>query len=93
MKIETKIQLEHRLNNQVKQQIKNGINEKMEKHIKNFQNNYRTKTNTSHTKNQAEFNKLMDHVFNNNTKFKTYPKYFMCDSKIKILEEFKNSSD
>ena len=70
MKIETKIQLEHRLNNQVKQQTKNRINERMETHIKNFKNKNKTMTNTSNTKEQEEFTKLMDHEFNNNTNLK-----------------------
>ena len=43
MKIETKVQLEHRLKNQVKVRIKDHINERMEVHIKNLQNKNRTK--------------------------------------------------
>ena len=36
MKIETKIQSQHKLRNRIKEQIKNRINEQMEKHIRNF---------------------------------------------------------
>ena len=77
--IETKQQLEHRLKKQVKQQIKNRINERMEKYIKTFQKKTKTRTNTSKINDQAEFNKLMDHVFSKNTKFKNYPQYFPFD--------------
>ena len=64
MKIETKTQLEHRLNSRVKQRIKDRINERMEVHIKNFQNKNKTiNTNTSYIFNQEKFNNL---VFNNN---------------------------
>ena len=43
MKLETKIQLEHRLKNDVKQRIKDRINERMEVHIKHFQNKTKQK--------------------------------------------------
>ena len=72
MKIESKLQLEHRLNNCVKQRIKDRINERITVHIKNFQNKNKTiKSNTSYSLNQEKFNKLKNNVFNNNTKFKT----------------------
>ena len=93
-KIETKTQLEHRLNNRVKQRIKSRINERMEIHIKNFQNKNKTKkTNTSYTIDQERFDKLKNHVFNNNTKFKYSKQYFTHETNIKEIEEFKNSSD
>ena len=49
MKIETKIQSQHKLRNRIKEQIRNRINERMEKQIQNFQNRNKTKTNMSHT--------------------------------------------
>ena len=38
MKIETKVQSQHKLRNRIKEQIRNRINERMEKPIQNFQN-------------------------------------------------------
>ena len=97
MKRETKIQLEHRLNNSVKQRIKDRKNERMEVNIKKHQNENKTRnaknTNKSYPIDQEKFNNLMQHVFHNNTKFKTKPHYFPCNTKIEELEEFKNSSD
>ena len=93
MKIETKIQSQHKLRNRIKEQIKNCINEQTEKHIRKFQNKNKTKTNMTHIAEQEEFNKLMDHVFKNKTKFKTNPNLFIYTDNIKELEEFRNSSD
>ena len=64
-------------------------------HIKNnFQSKNKTiNTNTSYTFNQEKFKKLKKHVFNINTKFKTNPQNFTCDTNIKELEEFKISSE
>ena len=97
MKILTKTQLEHRLNNNVKEHIKNRINERIEVHIKNFQNKIRTKNakNASNlqTIDQERYNNLQHHVFNNNTKFETHSQYYTYNTKIEDLEEFKDSSD
>ena len=93
MKIETKIQSQHKLRNRIKEQIRNRINERMEKHIQNFQNKNKTKTNMSHTTAQEVFNKFGDHISSNTTKFKTIPNLFIYNDNSKELEEFRNSSD
>ena len=92
MKIETKIQSQHKLRNRIKEQIRNRINERMEKQIQN-QNKNKTKTNMSHTTAQGAFNKLEDHISSNTTKFKTNSKLFIYTDNIKELEEYRNSSD
>ena len=93
MKIETQIQSQHKLQNRIREQIKNRINERMEKHIKNFQNKNKTKTNISNITERENFNKLMDHVFSNETKYKTDPKLFTYNYNTQELEDFKTSSD
>ena len=93
MKIETKIQSQHKLRNRIKEQIRNPINERMEKQIQNFQNKNETKTNMSHTTAQEVFNKFEDHIFSNTTKFKTNQNLFIYNDNSKELEEFRNSSD
>ena len=70
MKIETQIQSQYKLQKKLKEHIKNRINERMEKHIKNFQNKNKMKMNTSNTTERENFNKLMKHVFDNQTKLK-----------------------
>ena len=68
MKIETQIQSsQYKIQNKLKEHIKNRINERMEKHIKNFQNKNKIKINTSNTPERKNFNKLMEHVFDNQT--------------------------
>ena len=93
MKIETKIQSQHKLRNRIKEQIRNRINERMEKQIQNFQNKNKTKTNMSHTTAQEDFNKFEDHISSNTTKFKSNPNLFIYNDNSKELEEFRNSSD
>ena len=79
MKIKTKIQLEHRLKNDVRQRIKDRIKEGMEVHIKHFQNKNKTKnakdTSNLHTIDQERHNNLQHHIFNNNTKFDKLDRY------------------
>ena len=65
----------------------------MEKHIRNLQNKNKTKTNTSYTTEQEDFNKFVDNEFSNKTKFKTNPNLFTYNCNSEELEEFKNSSD
>ena len=93
MKIETKIQSQHKFRNRIKEQIRNRINERMEKQIQNFQNKNKTKTNMSHTTAQGAFNKLEDHISSNTTKFKTNSNLFIYTNNSKELEEYRNSSD
>ena len=93
MKIETKIQSQHKLRNRIKDQIRNRINERMEKHIQNFQNKNKTKTNMSHITAQEVFNKFGDHISSNTSKFKTNPNLFIYNDNSKELEEYRNSSD
>ena len=91
MKIETKIQSQHKLRNKIKEQIRNRINERMEKQIQNFQNKNKTKTNMSHT--TAQDHKFEDHISSNTTKVETNPNFFIYTVNSKELEEFRNSSD
>ena len=93
MKIETKIQPQHKLRNRIKEQIRNRINERMEKQIQNFQNRNKTKTNMSHTTARGAFNKFEDHISSNTTKFKTNSNLFIYTDNSKELEEYRNSSD
>ena len=93
MKIETKIQSQHKLRNRIKEQIRNRINERMEKQTQNFQNKNKTETNMSHTTAQEVFNKFEDHISSNTTKFKTNQNLFIYNDNSKELEEIRNSSD
>ena len=93
MKIETKIQSQHKLRNRIKEQIRNRTNERMEKQIQIFQNKNKTQTNIPHNTTQGAFNKLEDHRSNNTTKFKTNPNLFIYNDNSKELEEYRNSSD
>ena len=67
MKIDTQIQSQYRIQNKLKEHIKDRINERMEKHIKNIKNKNKIKINTSNTIERENFNKLMDHVSDNQT--------------------------
>ena len=91
MKIETQIQSQYKIQNKLKEHIKNRINERMEKHIKNFQN--KNKINTSNTPERKNFNKLMKHVFDNQTNLTADSTLIRDNYKIPELKEFKNSSD
>ena len=93
MKIETKIQSQHKLRNRIKEQIRNRINERMEKQFQNFQNKNKTQTNISHTTARGVFNKLEDNISNNTTKFTTNSNLFIYTDNSKELEEYRNSSD
>ena len=93
MKIDTEIRSKYKIKQNIREQIKEHIQERIEKHIENFQKKNKTKTNNINVTDQDNFNKLMDHVFNNKTKFETEiyelpPKYTSPD-----LTEFKNSTD
>ena len=70
MKIETKIELEHRLHQRVKQRIKYCINERKTERIKNFQNKNKTLNNYI-----GKLNNLTKHTLHNHnhTNFKIYP--------------------
>ena len=98
MKIETKIELEHRLPERVKQRLKGCINDRMTERIKYFQNKNKTlnkHSNNLQNKYTGKLNNVTNHLINNHshTNFKSYPEYFTKNTKIKELEEFKNSSD
>ena len=85
MKIETKIQSQHKLRNRIKEQIRNRINERMEKQIQNFQNRNKTKTNMSHNTAQEASNKFEDHISSKTTKYKTNSKLFIYTDNSKEL--------
>ena len=93
MKVETQIQSQYKIQNKLKEHIKNRINERMEKHIKNFQNKNKIKMNTSNTPERKNFNKLMKHVFDNQTNLTADSKLNRDNYNIPELKEFKNSSD
>ena len=93
MKIETQIQSQYNIQNKLKEHIKNRINERMEKHIKNFQNKNKIKINTSNTPERKNFNKLMEHVFDNQTNLTADSTLIRDNYKIPELKEFNNSSD
>ena len=93
MKIDTEIRSKYKIKQNIREQIKEHIQERIEKHIENFQKKNKTKTNNINVTDQDNFNNLMDHVFNNKTKFETKiyelpPKYTSPD-----LKEFKNNTD
>ena len=93
MKIDTEIQSQYKIQNKLKEHIKNRINERMEKHIKNFKNKNKIEINTSNTIERENFNKLMKHVFDNQSNL-TVDSTLIPDSyKLPELKEFKNSSD
>ena len=98
MKIEIKIELEHRLQERVKQRLKDRINNRMTERIKYFQNKNKTlnkHSNNSQNKYTGKLSNVTNHLIHNHnhTNFKSYPEYFTCNTKIKGLEEFQNSSD
>ena len=93
MKIDTQIQSQYKIHNKLKEHIKNRINERMEKHIKNFKNKNKIKINTSNTTKQENFNKVMKHVFDNQTKLTAESNLIKDNYNISELEKFKNSSD
>ena len=91
MRIETKIELEHRMHERAKKRLKYRINDKMTKRIKYFKN--KNKTLNNHSNNlQNKYTEKINKV-TNHTNFKSYPEYFTDNTKIKELEEFTNSSD
>ena len=71
MKIDTEIRSKYKIKQNIREQIKEHIQERMEKHIESFQKKNKTKTNNINVTDQDNFNKLMDPVFNNKTKFET----------------------
>ena len=93
MKIDTEIRSKYKIKQNIREQIKEHIQERMEKHIESFQKKNKTKTNNINVTDQDNFNKLMDHVFNNKTKFET--EIYKLPSKYTSpdLKEFKNSTD
>ena len=96
MKIETKIQLEHRLHNKVKERIKDPINERMQERLKHHQHNTKIKKKTKHFRtNKPNNTNYREHFATNTnyTTFKFYPEYIHHETKLKELEDFKNSTD
>ena len=98
MKKETEIELEHRLHKRVKQRLKDRINDRMTKRIKYFQNQNKTLNKhprNSQNKHTEKLNNVTNHLIDNHnhTNFKSYPDYFTYNTKMKELEEFKNSLD
>ena len=93
MKIDTEIRSRYKTKQNIREQIKEHIQERMEKHMESLQKKNRIKTNNINVTDQDNFNKLMDHVSNNITKFETGiyelpSKYTSPD-----LKEFTNSTD
>ena len=93
MKIDTEIRSRYKTKQNIREQIKEHIQERIEKHIENFQKKNKTKTNNINVTDQDNFNKLMDHVFNNNTKFETEIYELTSKYTPPDLKEFKNSTD
>ena len=93
MKIDTEIRSQYRLKQKIKEQIKERITGRIEEHTQKLQQKNKTKIKTVNTTEQENYNKLVDHVFNNNTKFKTELYKLPLSYNIPELEEFKNSSD
>ena len=93
MKIDTEIRSRYKTKQNIKEQIKEHIQERMEKHMESLQEKNRIKTNNINVTDQDNFNKLMDHVFDNTTKFET--KMYKLPSKYTSpdLKEFTNSTD
>ena len=67
MKIDTEIRSKYKTKQNIKEQIKEHIQERMEKHMESLQKKNRIKTNNINVTDH----KLMDHVFDNITKFET----------------------
>ena len=89
MKIDTQIQSQYKIQNKLKEHIKNCINERMEKHIKNFKNKNKIKINTSNTIERENFNKLMKHVFDNQTNLTVDSTLIPDNYKIPELKDLK----
>ena len=91
MKIDTEIESQkYRLKQKIRKQIKERIQERMNTYS---QDNNKTKTDTLNVTEDEKFNKLMDHVFSNNTKFKISKYELPISYTIPDLEKFKNSTD
>ena len=90
MKIDTEIRSKYKIKQNIREQIKEHIQERIEKHIENLQKKNETKTNNINVTDQDNFNKLVDHVFNNNTTFET-DKYELPQKY--TSPDFKNSTD
>ena len=90
MKIDTEIESQYRLKQKIRKQIKERIQEQMNTYS---QDNNKTKTDILNVTEDKKFNKLMDHVFNNNTKFKISKYELPVSYTIPELENFKNSTD
>ena len=93
MKIDTQIQSHYKIQNKLKEHIKDRINERMEKHINNIKNKNKIKIHTSSTMERENFNKLMNHVSDNQTELTTDPNSIKDIYNNTALENFKNSSD
>ena len=93
MKIDTQIQSHYKIQNKLKEHIKDRINERMEKHINNIKNENKIKIHTSNTMERENFNKLMNHVSDNQTELTTDPNSIKDIYNNIVLENFKNSSD
>ena len=93
MKIDTQIQSQYKIQNKLKEHIKDRINERMEKHIKNIKNKNKIKIHTSNTIFCENFNKLMNHVSDNQTELTADSNSIKDIYNNTALENFKNSSD
>ena len=98
MKIETKIDLEHRLPERLKQRLKDRINNRMTDRIKSFQNKNKTlneRSNNSQNEYTVKLNNLTNHITHNHyhTNFNSYQDYFTYNTNIKGLQDFKNNTD
>ena len=93
IKIDTEIRSRYKTTQNIREQIKEHIQERMEKHKESLQEKNRIKTNNINVTDQNNFNKLMDHVFDNTTKFET--EIYKLPSKYTSpdLKEFTNSTD
>ena len=89
MKIDTEIRSKYKTKQNIKEQIREHIQERMEKHMESLQKKNRIKTNNINVTDH----KLMDHVFDNTTKFET--EIYELPSKYTLpdLKEFTNSTD
>ena len=93
MKKDTQKQSQYKIQNKLKEHIKDRINERMEKHIKNIKIKNKIKIHTSNTIERENFNKLMDHVSDNQTELTADSNSIKDIYNNTALENFKNSSD
>ena len=93
MKIDTEIRSKYKTKQNIREQIKEHIQERMEKHMESLQKKNKIKTNNINVTDHNNFNKLMDHVFDNTTKFETGIYELSSQYTSPDLKEFTNSTD